>query len=73
MPTLRGKANIFKKVLTIKLVLLKIYLFCKFEDCEPQTHEIKGDLRLKQPRSDSFMMLGQISLKISGNAYFDVH
>ena len=69
-----GKGQYFqKKVLAISLVLLKIYTFCKFEDCEPQTHEVRGDLRLKQPQSHNFMTLGQISLKISGNAYFDVY
>ena len=46
--------------------------FCEFEEWEPQTHEARGDLRLKQPRSHNFMVFGQIGLKISGNAYFDV-
>ena len=45
----------------------------KFDDCESQTHEVWGDLRLKQPQSYKLIALGQISLKISGNAYFDVH
>ena len=70
---LKGERPIFsERLLTISLVLLKIYLFCKFEECEPRTHEIRGDLRLIQPRSHNFMALGQIGLKISGNAYFDV-
>ena len=60
-------------MLTISLVLLKIYIFWKFEDCQPQSHEVKGNLRLKQPRSYKLIALGQISLKISGNAYFEVH
>ena len=52
--------------------LTVIYLFCEFEECEPQTHKVRGDLRLKQPRSHNILALGQISLKISENAYFDV-
>ena len=53
-------------------MLLKIYIFWKFEDREPQSHEVKGDLRLKQPQSYKLIALGQISLQISGNAYFEV-
>ena len=73
MLSLRGKANIFRKSVSNKFSTSQNILFCEFEECEVQTYEVRGDLRLKQPRSHNFMALGQISLKISGNAYFDVH